>query len=43
LLEICGVKPVVLGTAMLQSQRWEEALAGWSIVCVLHSPVLTVD
>jgi adenine/guanine phosphoribosyltransferase-like PRPP-binding protein len=43
LLEICGVKPVALGTAMLQSERWEGLLAGWDIVSVLRSPVLTVQ
>src|SRR5580658_1661843 len=43
LLEKCGVKPVALGTAMLQSERWEERLAGWDIVSVLRSPVLTVE
>jgi adenine/guanine phosphoribosyltransferase-like PRPP-binding protein len=43
LLEMCGVKPVALGTAMLQSERWEERLAGWDIVSVLRSPVLTVE
>jgi adenine/guanine phosphoribosyltransferase-like PRPP-binding protein len=42
LLETCGMKPVVLGTAMLQSDRWKERLAGWDIVTVLRSPVLTV-
>jgi adenine/guanine phosphoribosyltransferase-like PRPP-binding protein len=43
LLEKCGVKPAALGTAMLQSERWEERLAGWDIVSVLRSPVLTVE
>jgi adenine/guanine phosphoribosyltransferase-like PRPP-binding protein len=43
LLEMCGAKPVALGTAMLQSGRWEAALAGWDIVSVLRSPVLTVE
>jgi adenine/guanine phosphoribosyltransferase-like PRPP-binding protein len=43
LLEACGAKPVALGTAMLQSERWAERLAGWDIVSVLRSPVLTVD
>jgi len=42
LLDACGVKPVALGTAMLQSNRWEEPLAGWDLVSVLRSPVLTV-
>jgi adenine/guanine phosphoribosyltransferase-like PRPP-binding protein len=40
LLETCGAKPVALGTAMLQSERWKECLAGWDIVSVLRSPVL---
>jgi len=43
LLELCGVKPVVLGTAMLQSELWQERLAGWDIASVLRSPVLNVD
>lgn len=43
LLELCGVKPVALGTAMLQSERWESALAGWDIVSVLRSPILTLE
>jgi adenine/guanine phosphoribosyltransferase-like PRPP-binding protein len=40
LLELCGVKPVALGTAMLQSELWRERLAGWAIASVLHSPIL---
>ncbi len=43
LLEICGVKPVALGTAMLQSELWRERLAGWDIASVLYSPILPVD
>jgi len=43
LLEMCGVKPVALGAAMLQSERWEERLAGWDIFSVLRSPVLAVE
>lgn len=43
LLESCGVKPVVLGAAMLQSERWQTCLAGQDIVAVLRSPVLTID
>jgi adenine/guanine phosphoribosyltransferase-like PRPP-binding protein len=43
LLAACGVKPSVLGTAMLQSESWRERLAGWNIVTVLHSPILNVD
>jgi adenine/guanine phosphoribosyltransferase-like PRPP-binding protein len=42
LLELCGVKPVVLGAAMLQSERWQERLAGWAIAAVLRSPILPV-
>jgi adenine/guanine phosphoribosyltransferase-like PRPP-binding protein len=42
LLEMCGVKPVALGAAMVQSERWEAPLAGWDTVSVLRSPVLTV-
>jgi adenine/guanine phosphoribosyltransferase-like PRPP-binding protein len=42
LLELCGVKPVALGTAMLQSELWRERLAGWDIASVLHSPILSV-
>jgi hypothetical protein len=40
LLEICGVRPVVLGTAMLQSELWRESLSGWEIASVLHSPII---
>jgi adenine/guanine phosphoribosyltransferase-like PRPP-binding protein len=43
LLDLCGVKPVVLGTAMLQSELWRERLAGWNIASVLCSPILPVD
>jgi adenine/guanine phosphoribosyltransferase-like PRPP-binding protein len=43
LLEVCGVRPVALGTAMLQSELWRERLAGWDIASVLHSPVLRRD
>ncbi len=42
LLGRCGVRPVVLGTAMLQSDRWQQRLAGWDIVSVLRSPVQSV-
>jgi adenine/guanine phosphoribosyltransferase-like PRPP-binding protein len=41
LLEACGVRPVALGTAMLQSERWQESLAGWNIISVLRSPLLS--
>jgi adenine/guanine phosphoribosyltransferase-like PRPP-binding protein len=40
LLEACGVRPVVLGAAMLQSDRWRERLSGWNVVSVLRSPIL---
>jgi len=40
LLGRCGLRPVVIGTAMLQSERWRQRLAGWDIVSVLRSPVL---
>jgi adenine/guanine phosphoribosyltransferase-like PRPP-binding protein len=43
LLEACGMKPSVLGTAMLQSESWQQRLAAWNIVSVLRSPILTVD
>lgn len=42
LMMTCGVKPTVLGTAMLQSDLWQERLAGWDVASVLHSPILTV-
>jgi adenine/guanine phosphoribosyltransferase-like PRPP-binding protein len=42
LLESCGVKPCVLGTAMLQSEQWEAPLTGWDIVTVLRSPILNI-
>jgi adenine/guanine phosphoribosyltransferase-like PRPP-binding protein len=43
LLRICGVQPTVLGTAMLQSERWRERLVGRDIVSVLTSPLLTPE
>jgi adenine/guanine phosphoribosyltransferase-like PRPP-binding protein len=43
LLEVCGVRPVALGTAMLQSERWQERLSQWSVVSVLRSPILNLD
>ena len=43
LLALCGVRPVALGTAMLQSDRWQESLADWAIVTVLRSPILAAD
>jgi adenine/guanine phosphoribosyltransferase-like PRPP-binding protein len=42
LLESCAVKPIVLGTAMLQSEQWQAPLAGWDIVSVLRSPILNI-
>lgn len=43
LLGECGVKPAVLATAMLQSQDWQQRLAGWHIVSALHSPIISID
>jgi adenine/guanine phosphoribosyltransferase-like PRPP-binding protein len=43
LLALCGVRPAVLGTAMLQSQLWEQPLSGWDIVSVLRSPILNLE
>jgi adenine/guanine phosphoribosyltransferase-like PRPP-binding protein len=43
LLAACGVQPVVLGTAMLQSEGWQRPLAGWDIVSVLRSPILSLE
>ena len=43
LLELCGVRPAVLGAAMLQSERWRKPLAGWDVVSVLRSPLLNLD
>jgi uncharacterized protein (DUF952 family)/adenine/guanine phosphoribosyltransferase-like PRPP-binding protein len=40
LLRRCGAEPAVLGTAMLQSERWRETLAGWPVVSSLRSPIL---
>jgi adenine/guanine phosphoribosyltransferase-like PRPP-binding protein len=40
LLQRCGIKPAVLGAAMLQSDAWQQALAGWPIAAVLKSPVI---
>ncbi len=42
LLRRCGLKPDVLGVAMLQSDRGREALAPWPIVTVLHSPIISL-
>ena len=43
LLAACGVKPVVLGGAMLQSEVWAEVLSSWPVEAVLRSPILAVD
>jgi adenine/guanine phosphoribosyltransferase-like PRPP-binding protein len=43
LLKACGVHPVALGAAMLQSDRWRESLAPWPVVSVLRSPLLETD
>ena len=42
LMAACGVRPVAIGTAMLQSERWLERLGRWEIVSVLRSPILPV-
>ena len=42
LLRRCDVEPAVLGTAMLQSDRWQQPLAGWPVVSALRSPLLDV-
>jgi len=43
LLQRCGVKPEVLGAAMLQSDAWKETFAGWPIAAVLASPVIELE
>jgi adenine/guanine phosphoribosyltransferase-like PRPP-binding protein len=43
LLALCGVRPTVLGTAMLQSELWKQPLSGWDIVTVLRSPILNIE
>ncbi len=43
LLALCGITPAVLGTAMLQSERWAGPLSGWPIAAVLRSPILNLD
>ena len=40
LLEACGLSPVVVGTAMLQTERWAEALQGQAVESVLRTPFL---
>jgi adenine/guanine phosphoribosyltransferase-like PRPP-binding protein len=44
LMALCGVEPLVLGAAMLQSDRWIARLgAPWSArtVAVLRTPILS--
>jgi adenine/guanine phosphoribosyltransferase-like PRPP-binding protein len=46
LMELCGVEPVVIGAAMLQSERWRQRLEPkWQarIVAVLSTPILERD
>jgi adenine/guanine phosphoribosyltransferase-like PRPP-binding protein len=43
LLAACNITPVVLGTAMLQSERWRGPLGDWPIASVLHSPILKIS
>ncbi len=40
LLEVCGLSPAVIGTAMLQTERWADALAGHAVETVLRTPLL---
>ena len=40
LLDALGIRPVVLGAAMLQSDRWREALPDIPVEAALASPVL---
>lgn len=40
LLEKCELKPVVIGCAMLQTERWQEAVQGYDVETVLRSPLL---
>ena len=46
LLDLCGITPIAIGTAMLQSDRWRQPLAGrgWiapdKIISVMRSPML---
>lgn len=43
LMEACGIEPIVVGAAMLQSDRWRERVkASWSerIVGVFSTPIL---
>ncbi|MDE8346556.1 MAG: phosphoribosyltransferase [Acidocella sp.] len=42
LLAACGIRPVALATAMLQTDRWQAKLAGWQIISVLRTPLLDV-
>ena len=46
LMNLCGVEPVVIGAAMLQSERWRDRLdPKWveRIVAVLRTPILKRD
>lgn len=40
LLEACGLSPVVISAAMLQTERWTEALQGQAVESVLRTPLL---
>ena len=40
LLTLCAVRPVALGTAMLQSDRWRPVLADFAVEGVITSPIL---
>ena len=44
LMDVCEIEPVVLGAAMLQSDRWKERLGpkwGQRTIAVLGSPILS--
>ncbi len=43
LLAAIGVKPVVLGAAMLQTEAWADLLRGWEVAAVLRSPLIVGD
>lgn len=49
LMALCGVEPVAIGAAMLQSERWRESLAAIGafnpgrVVASLRTPLLTRD
>lgn len=40
LLQACGLAPVAIGTAMLQTERWADAVAGHPVETVLRTPLL---